>query len=79
MPETFVSRRQRREKAVQKIINYAKADGIATKKEFRDAMGISSSTFALPMKDPGSFTLAEIWAVKDYLHTPEEQRGEILR
>ena len=79
MPETFVSRRQRREKAVQKIINYAKADGIATKKEIRDAMGISSSTFALRMKDPGSFTLAEIWAVMVYLHTPEEQRGEILR
>lgn len=79
MPEVFLTRNQRREKAVARLINAARIDQVAQKSEMSKVMGMHPVTLSRKIKDPGTFTLAEMWALMDFLHTPEEQRGEILK
>lgn len=77
MPKVELTRKQRREDKVRKIINYAKADGVL-KKEMYEAIGICRSAFTQKQNDPGSFTLEELWKLCDFLHVSEEDRLKIL-
>lgn len=78
MPEEFVSRNQKREAAVRRIINGARLDDVAQKSDMSRAMGMHPNTMSRKLADPGKFTLEEIWALMDFLHTPEDMRGNIL-
>lgn len=78
MPKVLLTKTQEREDKIRKLINYAKADGVL-KKEMYEELGLSSVGFGNKQKNPGSFTLEEIWKLMDFLHTPEEKRAEILK
>lgn len=78
MPTVFLTKNQKRKAEIQKIINYAKADGIQ-KRDMYKRLGISASGFACKQKDPGTFTLEEIWELLDFLHTPDEKRIDIVK
>ena len=78
MPKVYLTKNQERRDKVRKIINYAKADGVL-KKEMYEELGLSSVGFGKKQKDPGTFTLDELWRLLDFLHVPEEKRLEILK
>lgn len=78
MPQVFVSKNQKRKEAVRRIINEARLDGVAQKSDMSQAMGIHPNTMSRKISDPGKITLDELWALLDFLHTPEEKRRTIL-
>lgn len=78
MPQTFITKNQRRgHEFARAIENYIFESG-ETKLNLMKRAGMTSTKFYRRMSDPGTLTLEEFWTLCDIMELPPEVRSKIV-
>ncbi len=78
MPQTFITKNQRRgHEFARAVENYIFESG-ETKLNLMKRAGMKSAKFYRRLKNPGTLTLEELWTLCDIMETPPETRMKII-